>query len=231
MIFSANMIIPFLFFYHLFYDIFLKKSIVLWNKIQLHDIILKNMLGVLLMKIGFDIDDVITDTSSSMKNYVMKYDKNGELKANMEDIMRGDASTPFIEQFFVDHFLSIAKSAKVKPHAYEVIQNLLAHGHEIYLITARGEEQKIFHDAEALTLAYLKEHSIGYTDLIFNCVDKAKVCKDYKIDVMVDDSIKHCEAVRNAGIRSILFTSCVNETLPTTVTRVKDWWELEKELK
>ena len=183
------------------------------------------------MKIGFDIDDVITDTSSSMKDYVMKYDENGELKANMEDIMRGDASTPFIEKFFVDHFLSIAKSAKIKEHAYEVIQDLFENGNEIYLITARGEERKIFYGAEALTLAYLKEHGICYTDIVFNCTDKAKVCKDYGIDVMVDDSIRHCEAVRNAGIRSILFTSCVNEALPTTVTRVKDWWELEKELK
>ena len=104
------------------------------------------------MKIGFDIDDVITDTSSSMKDYVMKYDENGELKANMEDIMRGDASTPFIEKFFVDHFLSIAKSAKVKEHAYEVIQDLFENGNEIYLITARGEERKIFYVAEALTL-------------------------------------------------------------------------------
>lgn len=182
------------------------------------------------MKIGFDIDDVITDTSSSMKNYVMKYDKNGELKANMEDIMRGDASTPFIEQFFVDHFLSIAKSAKIKEHAREVMQNLLKQGNEIYLITARGEKRTIFQGSEALTLAYLKEHGIGYTDIVFNCIDKAKICKDYGIDVMIDDSIRHCEAVRNAGIRSILFTSCVNESLPTTVIRVKDWWELEKEL-
>lgn len=183
------------------------------------------------MKIGFDIDDVITDTSSSMKEYVMEYDENGELKANMEDIMRGDASTPFIEKFFVNHFLSIAKSAKVKEHAREVMQDLFENGNEIYLITARGEKRKIFHGTEPLTLAYLKEHDICYTDIVFNCIDKAKICRDYGIDVMVDDSIKHCEAVRNAGIRSILFTSCVNETLPTTVTRVKDWWELEKELK
>ncbi len=182
------------------------------------------------MKIGFDIDDVITDTSSSMKEYVMKYDKNGELKANMEDIMRGDASTPFIEQFFINHFLSIAKHAKVKEHACEVIKDLFDHGNEIYLITARGEERKIFHGAEALTLAYLKEHAICYTDIVFNCTDKAKVCKDYGIDVMIDDSIKHCEAVRNIGISSILFTSVVNESLPTTVTRVRDWWELEKEI-
>lgn len=182
------------------------------------------------MRIGFDIDDVITDTSSSMKDYVMKYDKNGELTSNMEDIMRGDASTPFIEQFFVDHFLSIAKSTKVKDHACEVMQNLFKNGNEIYLITARGEKRKIFHDTEALTLAYLKEHGICYTDIIFNCIDKSKVCRDYGIDVMIDDSIKHCEAVRNAGIRSILFTSKVNEALPTTVRRVKDWWELEKEI-
>lgn len=182
------------------------------------------------MRIGFDIDDVITDTSSSMKEYIIKYDTNGELTKNIEDIMRGDASTPFIEKFFIDHFLDIAGNAKIKENASKVINNLFSNGNEIYLITARGEKRKIFHGAETLTLNYLKQNNICYTDIIFNAIDKAKICKDYKIDLMIDDSIKHCEAVKNEGIKSILFTSVVNKSLPTTVTRVDNWIELEEKI-
>lgn len=183
------------------------------------------------MRIGFDIDDVITDTSSSMKEYIIKYDTNGELTKNIEDIMRGDASTPFIEKFFIDNFLHIAGNAKIKENASKVINNLFNNGNEIYLITARGEQRKIFHDTEALTLNYLKQNNICYTHIIFNAIDKAKICKDYKIDLMIDDSIKHCETVQNEGIKSILFTSVVNKSLPTTVTRVDNWLELEEKIR
>lgn len=183
------------------------------------------------MRIGFDIDDVITDTSLSMKEYIIKYDKDGELISNIEDIMRGDASTPFIENFFAEHFLEIARNAKTKENASKVINHLFNNGNEIYLITARGEKRKIFKGTEALTIEYLKAHDIRYTDIIFNAVDKAKLCKDYQIDLMIDDSIKHCEAIRNEGIKSILFTSVVNKSLSTTVTRVDNWLELEEKIK
>lgn len=182
------------------------------------------------MRIGIDIDDVITDTSLSMKEYIIKYDKNGQLMENMEDIMRGDASTPFIENFFREHFLTIAKNAKVKENAAEVIKRWFDYGHEIYLITARGEKRKIFKGAEALTLEYLKANKICYTDIIFNAIDKAKLCKDYQIDILIDDSIKHCEAVQNETIKSILFTSVVNQFLPTTVERVNNWLALEEKI-
>ncbi len=182
------------------------------------------------MRIGFDIDDVITDTSASMKEYIIKYDENGELMANIEDIMRGDASTPFIENFFINHFLEIARNAKIKNNAVRVIKKLFDAGCEIYLITARGEERKIFHDAEALTIEYLKQNNICYTKIIFNAVDKAKLCVDNHIDLMIDDSIKHCEEIRNKNINSILFTSVVNKALPTTVTRVNNWLELEEKI-
>ena len=166
-----------------------------------------------------------------MKEYIIKYDKNGELMANIEDIMRGDASTPFIENFFVEHFLEIARNAKVKENAVRVLKKLLDEGNEIYLITARGESRKIFAGTETLTLKYLNENNICYTNIIFNAIDKAQLCIDNHIDLLVDDSIKHCEAVRNVNINSILFTSIVNKSLPTTVTRVDNWLELEEKIK
>ena len=42
------------------------------------------------MRIGIDIDDVITDTSLSMKEYINKYDKTGDVSKYMVEGMRGE---------------------------------------------------------------------------------------------------------------------------------------------
>ena len=65
---------------------------------------------------------------------------------------------------------------------------------------------------------------------MFNCIDKASICKKNNIDLLIDDSIKHCEAVRNENIKSILFTSIVNKNLPTQIERVDNWLELEEKI-
>lgn len=41
------------------------------------------------MRIGIDIDDVMTNTSEAMREYIEKYDKNGEISDHMEEVMRG----------------------------------------------------------------------------------------------------------------------------------------------
>jgi uncharacterized HAD superfamily protein len=87
-----------------------------------------------------------------------------------------------------------------------------------------------FKGSESVTLEYLQSNNIKYTQIIFSCSDKAKVCKNYNIDVMVDDSIKYCEEVKNANINSILFTSSVNKSLLSTVQRVNSWLELEAKI-
>lgn len=80
------------------------------------------------------------------------------------------------------------KDAKIKEGASEVIQQLLNEGNEIFIITARGERR--FKDSEQITLQYLKSHNINYTEILFNSFEKTTICKNYNIDVMVDDSVK-----------------------------------------
>lgn len=103
-------------------------------------------------------------------------------------------------------------------------------GHEIYIVTARGEERELFKGTQDFTLQYLKSNNIPYSKILFNCINKASICKENHIDLLIDDSIKHCEAVRNENIKSILFTSIVNKSLPTTVERVNNWLELEEKI-
>lgn len=182
------------------------------------------------MRIGIDIDDVITNTSETMQEYVSRYKNNEKLKKHMVEIMKGTPSEPEVIQFCLDNYIKIFREVKAKENAKEVIERLLNNGNEIYLITARGEEAKFFKGSEEITKTFLEKNKINYNKIIFNGIDKAKICKDNCIDVMIDDSIAHCEDVRKSGIKSIVFNSQVNISIPTTIERVNDWIELEEKI-
>ena len=180
------------------------------------------------MRIGIDIDDVITNTYQSIQNYVKEYDKNGEISNYMEDVMRGDMTNPTIKRFFDENCISIFGNAKMKENANIVIQRLLDTGNEIFIITSRGEIK--FKGSVELTLKYFKEHNIQYTNILWNSFEKAQICKDNNIDLMVDDSVKHCMEINEKNIESILFTSEVNKKNDVIVRRVNNWLELEKKI-
>jgi len=177
------------------------------------------------MRIGIDIDDVITNTYQSIINNIEKYDKNNELSNYMEDIMRGDNSNPIVKRFFDENCTTFFSNAKMKDNANKVIKRLLENGHEVYIISSRGEIR--FKGSEELTLNYFKANNIPFTKILWNSFDKATICKDNNIDVMVDDSAKHCIAVQNQNIKSILFTSEVNKSIEVNIPRVNNWLELE----
>lgn len=178
------------------------------------------------MRIGIDIDDVITDSSLMIKEYVMKLDKDGELLNYMEDIMRGDAPNPTIKKFFEENIIEIFKMVRIKENASEVIKRLMNKGNEVFIVTSRGEIK--FKGSVQVTLEYFKLNDIKYTKILFDSFDKAKVCKENKIDLMIDDSEKYCREIQDANIRSILFTSKVNKYIESNVKRVENWLELEK---
>lgn len=180
------------------------------------------------MKIGIDIDDVITETYQSIRNYIDEYDKNGELSNYMEDVMRGDMTNPTIKKFFEDNCISIFDNAKTKENADKVMQRLLDRKNEIFIITTRGEIR--FKGSEELSLEYLKKHNIPYTKVLWNSFDKAKICKENNIDVMIDDSVKYCMEIKENNINSILFTSEVNKSIDVKLPRVNNWLELEIKL-
>ena len=104
------------------------------------------------MRIGIDIDDVITDTSIAMKEYIEKYDTDGEVRKYMVEIMRGEIPTPGIKKFLEENGIKFFKKTQIKPDAVRVINQLFENGNEIFLITSRGEER--FQGTESYTLEF-----------------------------------------------------------------------------
>lgn len=177
------------------------------------------------MRIGIDIDDVLVDTSKIMKEYIIKLDNNVDIADHMEEIMRGEIPNHIISRFIDNNIINIIDNAQIKPNAKEVLERI-SKNNEIVFVTSRGEER--FKGSENITLNYLKRNNIKYDGIIFNAFDKAKICKDNNLDVLVDDSVKLCEEAEKEGIRSIVFTSIVNKDIKTNVKRVDNWLELEK---
>jgi uncharacterized HAD superfamily protein len=185
------------------------------------------------MRIGIDIDDVVTNTSETIMQSMMNESNNETLKilqAHMKEIMKGNISDPEVLAFCSENYVKVYQMVKLKENAKEVMQRLSSEGDEIYFITARGERKGYFRGAEEATLEFIKRNDLEYDGIIFRAMDKATVCLENKIDLFVDDSVEHCEDVNKAGIKSIVFTSRVNKDTPTSVERVNDWLELEKRI-
>lgn len=180
------------------------------------------------MNIGIDIDDTLLDTTKDMQENIEIYDKSGDVIKHIEEIMSGATPTENVRKFFSKYSIKISGGLKVKDNAIEVIERLKKEGHKIIIITARADSQ--CKGYEKATIKYLEKNNIYYDKIFFNALDKSKICTENNIDLMVDDSIKHCESVREVGIETILFTSIVNQDKETDIKRVSNWMELEKEI-
>lgn len=180
------------------------------------------------MRIGIDIDDVLTNTSEKIKEYLYKYEKSGDGIKYIVEVMRGEIPTENIKIFLDRYINEICKNVTVKEDAENVIKELLKYGHEIIFITSRGEIR--FQGTEKTTLEYLKAHNIKYTDIIFNSFEKQVDCKKNNIDIIIDDSVKNCELVREEGIKAILYTSDINKTINTDIERVESWMDIKNKM-
>ncbi len=183
------------------------------------------------MRIGIDIDDVITDTSVVIEELIESDSNSSKLREHLGHIMKGDPSDPEVVAFCMKNYIRVFQKAKIKNNASKVVNSLLASGNEVVLITARGDKLDFFRGSERITKEFLKKNGVGYTEILFNATDKARLCLDNHIDLMVDDSVGYCEDVEKAGIKSILFTSRVNHDVVTDIERVSDWLELEGKIK
>lgn len=179
------------------------------------------------MVIAFDIDDVITNTSEVMKDYILKYDTTGKVASHIVEVMKGEIPSG-TEEFVKKYMLNIIADAKVRPNAKEIINGLYYARNQIMIVTSRGDIN--YEGSEELTINYLKNKEIKYSKIIFNCHNKAEICKENNVDLLVDDSVVHCTNFANVNGNSILYTTPVNKSIPTDIQRANDWEDLSKKI-
>ena len=173
------------------------------------------------MRIGIDIDDTIVNTSEMCINYVKKLDKKyGE---NIKDIITDNIKNPVVTLFYDNYLYDVIAHAKLKEDAVKVI-NELYRDNEIYFITARSE--RFIKDVDNMTKNLLDSYNIKYNKIITGAGKKAELCVENNIDLLIDDSIKHCTNLSIIGIDTLLFNSINNKDIETNLKRVYNWNEV-----
>ena len=110
---------------------------------------------------------------------------------------------------------------------------LLSHYHIISIVTARDDKFKGKYNGEMMkrdTMRWFDRYDIPVNQFYFGSKDKAKVCKENDIDILIDDDPKHIISCADVGIPVIIFSQSYNEYLihhPNTIY-ARNWYEVRK---
>ena len=187
------------------------------------------------MRIGLDIDNVITDFDKTILEEFIKEDKNkrnnGIINKYARHITKGmfDWSKEEIKDFYHNNMEKIAKTLPVRESAKQYIDKLLNDGHEIYLISHRVYPD--YNNPFEVTTNWLKNNNINYTKLILSkSTDKSAECIENKIDIMFDDVVSNCLKLRDSGVNVCLMGTKYNQIYKKDLPIVKNWEELYEKI-
>lgn len=186
------------------------------------------------MRIGIDVDDTLANTKELIIEYAVRYDKKyfrgkGIIHPEIYDLCgMFDWSREEKKQFMKECIEEIADKVTVKENAAKVLTKLKEEENEIYIITYRTTKR--YKNPQKTTENWLLKHQIPYDKLIVNSGPKGIVCKNNKIDLLIDDNLEHCLDAINYNIDTLVFDSPYNrdnQELP----RVSSWMEVYEKLK
>lgn len=175
------------------------------------------------MRIGIDLDDTICRTSEKIREYIDEYAQKKNLIPL--DIMNDE---DLKDDFFTQYLDAIYENVEIKRNVKNVLRRLKNKGNEIYIITARSQISPTHTDLEKITNDWFLKNSIQIDKLVMNCYadDKATVCKDYQIDLMIDDDPYNYKKVTAANIPCLLFDDRGRYDLEKNY--MTSWLEIEK---
>lgn len=188
------------------------------------------------MNIGIDIDDTISNTFERAVIYAEDFIKNElkrEIKVDVSKVVDHyyirdmfGLTNEEAEAFWTKYYTKIICNVEPKVLSAEMINKLKEEGNKIVIITARWCDKGI--DVVEISETWLKEHGINFDKIYTGIENKAEIAVKENIDLFIDDSIRNCEEVSSAGIKSYLFDSKINQhvNVPENIDRVYSWEEI-----
>ena len=189
------------------------------------------------MKIGIDIDGVLTDYFKFIVTYGIKfcYENNINYKISEEKYYEGELlniTDEEIEMFWNKYLEFYGSRYPVRQYASEVIKKL-KENNEIYIITARNEEglpEDKIGLMKTFTQNWLKDNNIVYDSLAFVSGNKVEYCLKNNIDIIVEDSPRNI-AKLSQHLKVLCFDAPYNKAVnDKNVTRVYSWYDILKKI-
>lgn len=189
------------------------------------------------MNIGVDIDNVISNFNDELLSRFLIHDKelrNTGIINNDAYITRGmfDWSQEETDDFYKNNIEEIANNLETIEGASYYINKLMDLGHKIYIITGRDNGE--YSDPYTMTSNWLSKNNINYDELIltnsYTHSEKATICIEKNIDLMVDDSIHVYIKCMEKNIPALIFDTQFNRK-DNSLKRINNWKELYEYIK
>lgn len=191
------------------------------------------------MRIGIDIDGVLTDIEQWQLDYGSKFVFEKYHKGiinsegyDIQEIFNVDEKVE--DEFWKKYLYEYAKNEPARKFASEVINKWKDEGKEIYIITARyltnrdtAERQKM----REIVKNWLKENKIYYDKIIFSPEDKIEICQKNSIDVMIEDKAENINNI-SKNIPVICFNARYNKQCNgKNIYRCYSWYDVYQKMK
>lgn len=189
------------------------------------------------MRIGIDIDGVLTDVERWQLDYGSKFYYERYQK-EIVDFEGYDTNQIFNvddkldEEFWREYFKEYSLNVEARKFANEVIDKLKQEGHQIYIITARGSflshsaDVMSIEENQQIVLNWLKNNHINYDKIIFSPEDKLDICKENNIDLMIEDKVDNINKISKI-IPVICFHAGYNKDCKNSnIIRCYSWYDI-----
>lgn len=189
------------------------------------------------MRIGIDIDGVLTNIGQFVIDYMSKYCVQNKIEYKIDNYHYDYCKTFNIskeqeEDFWKKYLEYYAKYEKARPFAAEIIEKLKEDGHEIHIITARwltNRDDDKGNKMRNIVKNWLCENKISYDKLIFSKASnerKAEEIRENKIDVMIEDNPSNIKELANM-IPVICYHAEYNQDcVGDRITRCYSWYDV-----
>ena len=189
------------------------------------------------MRIGIDIDGVLTDIEKFQIEYGSKYFCNKKT-INPNAYYTTDAFGITLEEdneFWNSAILEYIK-VPARNYAGEVIKKLKKEGNEIYIITARSSDlsySKTINSSKMKIIVkkWLKKYNINYDKLIFSKEDKLSICLKNKIDIMIEDKPYNINELSNYFPVICYNTNYNSQCNSNNIIRCYSWYDIYYKIK
>ena len=187
------------------------------------------------MRIGVDIDNVLSNFNEILLNKYIEHDKsiNGKGIVNQDVYIRDmfNWDKEYEKNFYKENIEYFASLFEPIEECYKYVKLLKEEGNTIYIISGRDNGE--YSNPYKMTIDWLKKYDIVYDELFlvdaYNSHSKTEICIEYNIDVMIDDSKRMCKDIKDNGIRALLMDTPYNRDT-NEFERVNSWKEIYNKL-
>lgn len=183
------------------------------------------------MKIGIDLDGVVIDSETTFRTYEEIFDIDvlkGNNLINKEEPKfqaRYNWTSEQEKEFIEKYFLTISKESNLMSGFITIYNLLKKQGHEFVVITARGGFIKEMKDD---AIRVLEENNIKFDKYYWNVQDKLEICKNEKVDIMIDDDWRIIKKLADNEVKTLYFrdTNLMKLEENEYIKEVNNWGDI-----